>query len=46
MVKPDSFEAKLANYLVPLPIDQRYGIEEMERIASTICLWAGSFNNK
>jgi hypothetical protein len=45
-VKPNSFEAKLANYLVPLPIDQRYGIEEMERIASTIYLWAGSFIKK
>lgn len=45
-VTAKSFEAKLASYLVPLPIDQRYGIKEMERIAGTIYLWAGSFNNK
>ncbi len=32
----DSVEYKLAKYLLPLPIDQRYGGEDMERIIKTI----------
>ncbi len=28
-VEPGSFEASLSNYMVPLPIDQRYGEEEI-----------------
>ena len=32
----DSIESKLANYMVPLPIDQRYGNEEMDRIIKLI----------
>ena len=32
----DSIESKLANYMVPLPIDQRYGNEEMNRIIKLI----------
>ncbi len=32
----DSTEYKLAKYLLPLPIDQRYGNEDMERIIKTI----------
>ncbi len=32
----DSTEYKLAKYLLPLPIDQRYGEEDMERIIKTI----------
>lgn len=32
----DSFEADLAEYLLPLPIDQRYGKEEMDFIINVI----------
>lgn len=32
----DSVEADLAEYLIPLPIDQRYGKEEMDYIIDTI----------
>lgn len=32
----NSIEYKLAKYLIPLPIDQRYGIEEMQFIISII----------
>ena len=32
----DFIESKLANYMVPLPIDQRYGNEEMNRIIKLI----------
>lgn len=32
----DSFEADLTEFLLPLPIDQRYGEEEMDYIISTI----------
>lgn len=35
-VTGDSIESKLANYMVPLPIDQRYGNEEMNRIIKLI----------
>lgn len=35
-VKNNSVESKLANYLIPLPIDQRYGKEEMNRIIKLI----------
>ena len=31
----DSVEADLAEYLIPLPIDQRYGKEEMDYIIDT-----------
>ena len=30
------FEKKLATYLLPLPIDQRYGIKDMKTIVETI----------
>ena len=29
---PDDIEYKFANYIIPLPIDQRYGEEDMDRI--------------
>jgi hypothetical protein len=32
----DMFEYKLAKYLVPLPIDQRYGLDDMKRILDEI----------
>ena len=35
-VKSDSIESKLSNFMVPLPIDQRYGHEEMNRIIKLI----------
>lgn len=40
-VKSDSIESKLANYMVPLPIDQRYGNEEMNRIIQLIHEYEG-----
>lgn len=40
-VKSDSIESKLANYMVPLPIDQRYGHEEMNRIIKLIHEYEG-----
>lgn len=35
-VESDSFENALVNYLVPLPIDHRYGKEEMKQIVTII----------
>lgn len=35
--QPDDVEYKLAKYLLPLPIDQRYGEEEMKKIIEIIC---------
>jgi len=35
-VKKGSFEHKLTKYLVPLPIDQRYGVGDMNRIVDKI----------
>lgn len=35
-VRPESFEARLSNRLIPLPIDQRYGEEEMRYMASIV----------
>jgi len=32
----DSLESYFANYILPLPIDQRYSIEEMKKIASIL----------
>lgn len=32
----DGFETYLMNNLIPLPIDQRYGAEEMKRIINVI----------
>jgi hypothetical protein len=40
-VQSDTIESKLANYLVPLPIDQRYGNEEMNRIIKLIHEYEG-----
>ena len=40
-VNSDSIESKLANYMVPLPIDQRYGHEEMNRIIKLIHEYEG-----
>ncbi len=37
----DGVETKLAMGLLPLPIDQRWGREDMERIARTIEKWYG-----
>lgn len=34
--KPDDFEYELTNSLIPLPIDQRYGKEDMDRILSIL----------
>jgi hypothetical protein len=45
-VASNSLEAKLTRYLAPLPIDQRYGIDEMEHIASKIYLWMDNNNTK
>lgn len=36
MVKSDSIESSLANRMVPLPIDQRYGPDEMNYMVSKI----------
>lgn len=35
-VKKNSFETDLVKYLVPLPIDQRYGLHEMKHIVKKI----------
>lgn len=35
-VPVESFEAWLSRYLIPLPIDQRYGEKEMERISQIV----------
>lgn len=34
--KPEDIEYKLANNIIAIPIDQRYGIEDMERIINLI----------
>lgn len=36
--KPEDFEYRLANNIIAIPIDQRYGIEEMDRIIKIIKL--------
>jgi len=36
LAKENSFEYKLAKYLLPLPIDQRYKIEDMKRIINLL----------
>lgn len=36
--KPEDIEYKLANNIIAIPIDQRYGIEDMERILNEIKL--------
>lgn len=33
---PDSLEYKMAKYLLPLPVDQRYGLLDMDRICKAI----------
>lgn len=35
--KPISLESKLANKILALPIDQRYGVQEMRQIINRIC---------
>lgn len=35
-VEPDSFEAFMSEYMIPVPIDQRYGLREIRIIAETI----------
>lgn len=35
-VKSDKLEYKLAKYLIPLPVDQRYGLLDMDRICKLI----------
>jgi hypothetical protein len=35
-VKKKSFEYKLTKFLIPLPIDQRYGVDDMKRIINKI----------
>ncbi|MGL5542986.1 MAG: hypothetical protein ACRDB2_06605 [Fusobacteriaceae bacterium] len=35
-VERESFEAELVNYLIPLPVDQRYGREHMEKIVEIL----------
>lgn len=37
--KQDDIEYKLANNIISIPIDQRYGIEDMSRIVKEILLW-------
>ena len=34
----DALETWMANYILPLPIDQRYGKEDMERIIQILKL--------
>ena len=34
--RPGTVEEKMVRYLLPIPIDQRYGSDDMERIASTV----------
>lgn len=34
--KPESTEYKLAKYLLPLPVDQRYGLLDMDRICNVL----------
>lgn len=36
ITKPDDLEYKMAESILPLPIDQRYGVEEMEYIVQEI----------
>lgn len=36
LVKNQGIETQMSNCLIPLPIDQRYGEEDMERIASLV----------
>lgn len=36
LVTPDSFEADLVEFMIPLPIDQRYGEQDMIRVLSII----------
>jgi hypothetical protein len=31
-----AWERRLASHLIPLPIDQRYGVEDMDRVARTV----------
>lgn len=40
-VPADSVEAKLSNYLFPLPLDQRYSVRDMDRLANIVieCLF-------
>jgi len=33
---PNEFEKRISRYMLPLPIDQRYGIDEMKRIVQLI----------
>jgi hypothetical protein len=35
-VSEETIEAKFSNYMVPIPIDQRYGVDELKLIANTI----------
>ena len=35
----DMFEYKLTEQIIPLPIDQRYGEAEMQKIIDLIRLW-------
>lgn len=36
VLPPETLECRLAKYLLPLPIDQRYGIENMQYLSSVI----------
>ena len=36
-VNEESYEYQLANSILPLPVDQRYRIEDMEYMAELIC---------
>ena len=42
----DMWEYKLAKYLVPIPIDQRYGISEMDVILGVIDTFNKTLNPK
>lgn len=37
--KEDAVETTMVNNILPLPIDQRYGKEDMERIIDLIKIW-------
>lgn len=38
---PGSFERRLVKDMVALPVDQRYGIDEMQKVSSFVLSWLG-----
>ena len=41
----NSVETWMANHILPLPIDQRYGREDMKKIINLIELWKFQFDH-